>query len=112
MDRWASCTGLLAFLAGILNFGGIILYQIFWWLADGRWRPVPLSATGLPLKSILSDWIGLQSLFDWFLQLPLSLIGLLLGVFVFWGFGVLSARLYDRQVRAKDLLGTPSQTHA
>jgi hypothetical protein len=110
MDRFASCSGLMALIAGILSCAGIVLDQVFGWLTAGIWRPVPFSAVASGLKSLASDWIGLQILFDWILRLPLSLLLLIFGVLVFWRLGARSAKLYQKKVHGK--VATPSQMHA
>ena len=110
MDRFASCSGLMALIAGILGCAGIVSYQVFGWLSDGIWRPVPFSAVASGLKTLASDWIGLQILFDWILRLPLSLLLLIFGVLIFWRLGALSAKLYQKKVHGK--VATPSQMHA
>ena len=107
MDRIASCSGLIALIAGVFSGTGIVLYQIFGWLTDGIWQPVPLAAVASGLKSLASDWIGLQILFDWILRLPLSLLLLILGVLIFWRLGALSAKLYQKKVHGKGV--TPSK---
>jgi hypothetical protein len=110
MDRLASCSGLTTLIAGILSCVGIVSYQVSGWLTDGIWQPVPLSAVASGLKSLASDWVGLQILFDWILRLPLSLLLLIFGVLIFWRLGALSAKLYQKKVHGK--VATPSQMHA
>jgi hypothetical protein len=110
MDRFASCSGLMALIGGIFSCVGIVSYQAFGWLTDDIWQPVPLGAVASGLKSLASDWVGLQILFDWILRLPLSLLLLIFGVLVFWRLGALSAKLYQKKVHGK--VATPSQMHA
>lgn len=112
MDRVASCIGLLFGLLGALGCTGILAVQSFYWLSTGLWWPLPLKIAANCLKSIGSDWVGLQTIFDWILRLPLSLAILVVGYSLFWAFGVISAKLYKQQVDARDLVATPSQTHA
>jgi hypothetical protein len=112
MDRVASCIGLLFGLLGALGCTGILAVQSFYWLSTGLWWPLPLKIAANCLKSIGSDWVGLQTIFDWILRLPLSLAILVVGYSLFWVFGVISAKLYKQQVDARDLVATPSQTHA
>lgn len=112
MDRIASCSGLMTLIAGVLSCTGILLYQVFGWLTDGIWRTVPFSAVASGLKSLASDWVGLQILFDWILRLPLSLLILMVGVLIFWRLGAWSAQLYQKQVHSTGRVTTPSQTHA
>jgi hypothetical protein len=110
MDRLASCSGLTALIAGIFSCVGIVAYQVVGWLTDGIWQPVPFKAVASGLKSLASDWVGLQILFDWILRLPLSLLLLTFGVLVFWRLGAWSAKLYQKKVHGK--VATPSQMHA
>lgn len=113
MDRIVSCFGLLSLASGASVFIIIVSWQIVSWLANGVWHPVPLTAAGITLNWLASDWIGLHIIFDSMLRLPLSVVCLIAGVGLFWLLGtVISAKLYELQVRAQKLTATPSQSHA
>ena len=79
----------------------------------GQWRLARRAADGCRNIVELANWIGLQILFDWVFRLPLSVACLIAGIALFWLLGtVISAMLYQRQVRTQKLTTMPSQSHA
>jgi hypothetical protein len=94
--------------------GTVILgYQCLTWLHSGLWHPMSLDDLLLGrLRSIGSNWIGLQRIYDWILALPLVIFFYAVGIFVFWFGGVWSAALYKKAAHAQAKTVTPAQTHA
>jgi len=70
-----------SWVAAVLWFLGMIGYQTVHWLRFGEWQAVSLIAAleyfGLNLNFIYDpqSWIGLAHIAQWFLSLPLSLVG-------------------------------------
>ncbi|WP_082512410.1 DUF2235 domain-containing protein [Afipia sp. Root123D2] len=112
MEKALSCIGFVLGLVGIFGGGGILLAQIGHWLMTAEWRSMPLSTVGSCLHRMLADWRGLQQVFDWILKLPLSLVIFLTGYLLFWFFGVLSTKAYQRWVKRQRKIATPAQTQA
>jgi uncharacterized protein (DUF2235 family) len=112
MDRIVSCFALLFLViaagAGIAIFG----CQLVEWLRTDTWHPMPLGRAIGGIRAIGSEWLGLQRVYDWVLALPLSILCIVVGVFVFWAGGLLSAYLYKRAALAEAKSITPAQTHA
>ncbi len=84
MDRMISCLALLFLIvavgAGIAIFG----YQIIQWLQTDAWHAVPLETVASGIRRFGADWLGLQRVYDWILALPLSILCIVAGFFVFW----------------------------
>jgi hypothetical protein len=58
---------------------GIVVWQIYTWLQTAKWRPVPVSdaLTLFEIPHPRFDWLGLQKIADWVLDLPLSVTAFL-----------------------------------
>lgn len=112
MDRFVSCSALLLLVISVAIGTAIFGYQCVAWLRSGLWPPMPLELVLSAIRSIGPDWIGLQSIFNWFLKLPLVIVFYALGVFFFWIGGVMSAALYKKAAHAQAKMITPAQTHA
>jgi uncharacterized protein YjbI with pentapeptide repeats/uncharacterized protein (DUF2235 family) len=101
MDRIVSCIALallaLAFAAGTTIFG----YQCLAWLQSGNWPPMPLDLALGGIRSMGSDWIGLQRIYAWILTLPLVIALYAAGIVTFWIGGLLSATLYKKAADAQ-----------
>jgi uncharacterized protein (DUF2235 family) len=112
MDRVVSCGALLltaiAFTAGTAILG----YQGVTWLQSGLWTPMPLDLLLGSIRSIGSNWIGLQKIYDWILALPLVVALYVLGIIVFWIGGVVSAAQYKQAAQDQANTITPAQIHA
>jgi hypothetical protein len=80
--------GLEAFLSllglPVLVGPGIVVWQIYAWLQTAKWRPVPVSNAliffGIPQPHF--DWLGLQKIADWALDLPLSVTAVVMWMVV------------------------------
>ncbi|MGE0241145.1 MAG: DUF2235 domain-containing protein, partial [Parvibaculaceae bacterium] len=108
-ERTLSCLGLVCLLLGVLGGGGIVVGQSIHWLMTGLWTSLPLDhALGGVLRSIGAGWVGLQIIFAWILKLPLALVLLLVGLFLFWGLGAIAAEQYRKRIGKT----TPDQTLA
>jgi hypothetical protein len=65
-------------LYGLILFSapGVLLYQAYLWLKTGIWTPLPISIVfdyfAWPHR--IKGWIGLQSIIDWILDCPFSLL--------------------------------------
>lgn len=112
MDRLVSCTALLLLILAFAVGTGIFGYQCISWLQVGLWHPMPLDLLLGWLRSIGSNWIGLQKIYDWVLALPLVIFFYAIGILVFWVGGVWSTALYTKAARAQAKTITPAQTHA
>jgi hypothetical protein len=112
MDRVVSCIALLVLIITFAAGTAILAYQCVMWLHSGLWTPMPLDLLLGSVRSIGSDWIGLQAIYEWLLALPLVIFFYVVGVFVFWVGGVISAALYKKAARARAKTVTPAQTHA
>jgi hypothetical protein len=112
MDRFVSCSALLlliiAFGVGTAIFG----YQCLAWLHSGVWTPMRLDLLLGSVRSLGSEWIGLQRIYDWLLALPLVIVFYAIGIFIFWLGGAMSAALYKKAAHAQAKTVTPAQTHA
>lgn len=108
-DSIASCVG-LGLLVFFVGWAGWILIfcQIIPWLREDVWYSYPISA----YFSLQTSWVGLQLIIDWVWKLPMSLFLAVIGVFLFRGFGIFSAKLYEWASRGDEKKLTPSQTQA
>ena len=70
--------GALIVLAGLL----VGIAQVATWLKTGIWPRIGMGALwdGQPLPT--TDWVGLQTVFDWFFNFPLVIGGPFIGVSV------------------------------
>jgi hypothetical protein len=89
-------------LYGIFSLAAVAIVglQTYHWLETGEWYPVPLSL-GLDfvgLRVPTTDWIGLQIIVDWVLDLPLALVIWLSGVV---GVPTLDAWVHHRRSHIK-----------
>jgi uncharacterized protein (DUF2235 family) len=112
MDRFVSCSALLLLVINVVIGTAIFGHQCLEWLHSGFWTPMPLDLLLGSIRSIGSDWIGLQRIYDWLLALPLAIVFCAVGIFVFWIGGVMSAALYKQAAHAQAKTVTPAQTHA
>jgi hypothetical protein len=93
----------------LLAGGGIAVGQCIYWLMTGVWSSLPLDvALGGLLRSMGAGWVGLQIIFSWILKLPLSLVLVLAGLFLFWALGAIAAESYRKRIGKT----TPDQTRA
>lgn len=108
-DSLVSCFGLavLVLLCGAALWI-LLLWQIVPWLRDGVWSSYPISGFWAPHTS----WVGLTVILDWVFGLPFTLLLGLAGIFLFWLFGLLSAKMYQWASRGAGQTITPAQTHA
>ncbi|MBR1147079.1 hypothetical protein [Bradyrhizobium sp. AUGA SZCCT0431] len=76
---------------------GVLAYQGYPWLQSGIWTPLPISLVfdyfSWPHR--LKGWIGLQSMIDWLLDCPLSLLVFLLSL-VAIVIGAVAGAMIDR----------------
>src|ERR1700687_3709061 len=69
---------------GLILFSGpgVLVYQAYLWLKTGIWTPLPISIVfdyfSWPHR--IKGWIGLQSIIDWILDCPFSLLVFLLSL--------------------------------
>jgi len=76
---------MLAILGFLMAAYLVTMQQILSWLKDGVWHPVPVSHILLWLETMQDipvsrsdvlhlkvDWVGLQKIINWFLDMPLS----------------------------------------
>ncbi len=107
-DSVISCLGLAS---GIVFVGAaiwiLLVWQIVPWLREGVWHSYPITMYFNPS----TDWVGFALLLNWVLALPVTLMLALVGVGLFWVFGLLSTKLYQCASRNTDAI-TPSQTRA
>lgn len=84
IEEWAGLLGVFGFVAGF----GVFAYQVYLWLKLGQWTPMPLWTLLEWAKFDFSslnniDWLGVQTIIAWVLNLPLSVslvaIGFALG---------------------------------
>lgn len=86
IEEWFGLFAALGFFGSICLLG----YQVFLWLREGQWTPIPISSVlgklNIDYYSLVDiSWAGAQKILVWLLDLPLSL-----GIFVFGGlFGAL-----------------------
>jgi hypothetical protein len=77
---------------------GIVVWQIYTWLQTAKWRLVPVSDAliffGIPQPRF--DWLGLQKIADWVLDLPLSVTA-----FVVWMAIIVFGIAFVEEVRRK-----------
>jgi hypothetical protein len=110
VDKKISCLGLFISIALAFCAFSTLAYQTGQWLLAGTWPVVALDDTPLSLiRNLGRSWVGLQFLYDWLLATPAWLGLALLAFVVFWGFGIWSAKLYERQSMTKGQIATPSQ---
>ncbi len=112
MDRVISCTALMLLVLSIITGTAIFAYQCVAWLQSGAWHPMPLDLLLGCVRSISSGWIGLQTLYDWVLALPLVIFFYVIGILIFWLGGICSAALYKKAALAQSKIITPAQSHA
>lgn len=93
IEGWVGLFGALGFFAGF----GVLAYQIYLWLKLGQWTPMPLWTllewADYDFSSLNNiDWLGIQKIIAWVLDLPLSLsmvvIGFVLGGMVGYLVGI------------------------
>jgi|HubBroStandDraft_4_1064222.scaffolds.fasta_scaffold18885_4 uncharacterized protein (DUF2235 family) len=112
MDRFVSCSALLLLIIALAVGTAIFGYQCLAWLHSGLWIPMPLDRLLGSIRSLGSQWVGLQRIYDWLLALPLVIALYAVGIFVFSIGGVMSAALYKRAAHSQAKTVTPAQTHA
>jgi hypothetical protein len=56
-------------------------YQALLWLKDGVWHPLPISWATRHVPQ--TDWVGLQKIIDWTLDLPVSVLPMLVALLCF-----------------------------
>jgi hypothetical protein len=66
-------------------------WQIVPWLRQGVWQHYPAANYVHPQTS----WIGLQFIIDWLVALPITLVLVVFGIILFWGAGLISAKMYQ-----------------
>lgn len=108
LDSLASCLG-LACLMFFVGAGAWIFFfwQIFPWLREGIWYSYPLAAYYFPV----TGWVGLDIILNWISALPVTLLLVVMGVFLFWLFGLLSTKLYVWASKGANKTVTPAQVH-
>ena len=92
IDSFLSCVGFVGLI--VLNLFALwilFFWQIVPWLRDGVWRSYPLSW----FYEVRTGWVGLQLILDWLFYLPAVLISVVIGLAIFWFFGILAARSYE-----------------
>lgn len=83
-----ACSEVVFFAGTMVTFGAIPVlgYQVYDWLQTGQWLHLSirwgLSQVGVPVPH--TAWIGLQSIFDWLLDSPLSLGLFFGGLIIAW----------------------------
>ena len=108
-DSLVSCLGLVSLVLFLGAAAWIfLLWQIVPWLREGVWHSYPLGVVCAPITS----WIGLQIILDWIFALPLTLVLVLVGLLLFWMFGLVSTKLYQWASKTAGKTVTPAQTHA
>ena len=112
MGRVVSCTALMLLVLAFVIGTAILAYQCFTWLQSGVWHRMPLDLLLGCIRSVGSGWIGLQTVYNWVLALPLVIFFYVIGIFVFWLGGVWSTFLYKKAAGAQSKTVTPAQTHA
>jgi uncharacterized protein (DUF2235 family) len=109
LDSFVSCIGLLSLVLSVgLALWIFIGWQIFPWLIEAHWNSYPLAVC----CSFQTSWIGLSKIIGWLLQLPVTLVLTVLGIFLFWLFGTLSAKIYQCAANRAGTSVTPAQTSA
>jgi hypothetical protein len=66
----------------------IVLYQVLGWFRIGHWTPMTL-ADGLSLVDLVPpavEWVGVQKILDWIEGWPLSVVFLVPGAIMTFGF--------------------------
>ncbi len=81
------------FVTGFLGTFLVLGYQIYLWLKTGAWIELPFYVLFAWLKIDLSlianmEWQGVKKIFIWLLELPLSLMSVVLGGVLAWLFAV------------------------
>lgn len=106
-DSIVSLIGLLALIA-VAGLGAWIwlVWQIVPWLHEGVWHHYPVANYIHPQTS----WIGLQFIIDWLVALPVTVVLATFGVALFWGFGLISTKMYQCASRHAGKRVTPAQT--
>jgi uncharacterized protein (DUF2235 family) len=112
MDRFVSCLSLIIMLALVAAGVGLLGYQVLEWLRADAWHSMPLDILLSCIRNWGADWLGLQRVYDWILALPLSLMLILFGLFLFGAGGWLSSYLYRHAALAQQKPVTPAQTRA
>jgi hypothetical protein len=108
-DSIVSCLGLASLVLFLSAAVYILLFwQMIFWLREGMWYSYPLSAYYSPFTS----WVGLAIILNWIFALPVTLLLVLLGIFLFRIFGLLSTKLYQWANKGAGKIITPAQTQA
>jgi uncharacterized protein (DUF2235 family) len=91
-DSIVSLIGLLALVA-VAGLGAWIwlFWQIVPWLREGVWHSYPVATFFHPR----TNWIGLQFITNWLVALPVTFVLAIFGVALFWGFGLISTKMYQ-----------------
>jgi hypothetical protein len=76
---------LLAGLSLAFTCPAFLVYQIYFWLRYGEWPTFPLAWTFsyLHLPYPTTDWIGVNRLIDYFMDIPTSFAALIVGAMIF-----------------------------
>lgn len=96
IEGWVGGIGALSFLAGATTF----CYQLYLWLKLGEWVPLPISTVftwvGIDYSLLTSDqWLGLQKIIVWVLDLPMFLMLPLFGIAIGYIVGYLVVAISD-----------------
>jgi hypothetical protein len=81
--------GIVLVLSGL----AVVAYQVILWLQSGYWTPfairemVSIFSGGLPIQSPAIPWQGIQKIFIWLLDLPLSAGAMVIGCATFFAGG-------------------------
>ena len=78
--------GFLLLATGLLLSGGMIAYQSLQWLRFATWAPVHVAsvweAISVPIPH--ASWLGVQRIIDWFFDLSLAQLGMLVALLGFF----------------------------
>ncbi|WP_017940555.1 MULTISPECIES: hypothetical protein [unclassified Thioalkalivibrio] len=79
-DKAAGVLVSVAFVFGWLWLAGVLGYQVWHWLQEGVWLPLPfrlaLEFIGLnvPEPVEIDGWVGLSRVLEWAINLPMSVM--------------------------------------
>ncbi|WP_018880187.1 hypothetical protein [Thioalkalivibrio sp. ALE9] len=79
-DKAAAALVSIALIVGLLWFAGVLAFQVWHWLREGEWLPLPfrnaLEFIGLdpPEPLQIEGWAGLSRVLEWAISLPMSVM--------------------------------------
>jgi hypothetical protein len=83
MDQLIGAAIIFAGASIVLCGVGLSLYQCVLWLKDGHWTSIELRELW-SRRPLGIEWVGLRQIVEWFVELPLSVVAVLLGAYLIW----------------------------